>query len=170
MKEFSKGVLKFAFYLCAYFVENFYYTSVIEIEKKIKEIIEIVTSIKQIEVFFEEAKNFRVKGQYKTEFEILRGNFIGYVILLLKNGILHRNLAKDDLNTFLTKYFGRFPYLKRYLKEHSEVKKQKTKYASKDKIFNLDLGMQSVNFTGIVKEKSKLYRFTKANGSKGNVG
>ncbi len=48
MSEFSKAIFKIAFYFCVFFVENYSYTSIIEIGKKIKEIVDVIRSIKVI--------------------------------------------------------------------------------------------------------------------------
>jgi hypothetical protein len=116
MRELSKGILKICFYICVYFVENFHYTSIPHIEKKLKEIITLVSAIKEMETYFEEAKHFRVKGRYKTEFESLRDDFIVYIIRLLKQGVFHKKFDNNELKVFLTRYFGGFPYLKKKLK------------------------------------------------------
>lgn len=113
MREFSKGILKICFYICVYFAENFHYTSITLIEKKLKEITTIVSAIKEMETFFEEAKHFRVNSRFKTEFESLHDDFILYNIRLLKQGVFHRKFDNNELEIFLTRYFGGFPYLKK---------------------------------------------------------
>jgi len=50
MSEFSKAIFKIAFYFCAFFVENYSYMSIIEISKKIKEIVDVVRRIKDIKL------------------------------------------------------------------------------------------------------------------------
>ncbi len=114
-REFSKGIFKICFYICVYFQENFHYTSLIEIDKRFKDIITIISGIKEIEVYFEEAQHYRMKGQFKTEFESLRGEFIIYIIDLLKRGIFHRKFDNSELHIYFTKYFGGFPHLKKKL-------------------------------------------------------
>jgi hypothetical protein len=114
-REFSKAVFKLCFYSCVYFHENFHYTSLIEIEEKLKEIITLVSAIKNFESYFEEAMHFRMNGKYKTEFESLRKDFTIYIIKLLKTGILHRKFNNSELKTYFTKYFGGFISLKKKL-------------------------------------------------------
>ena len=114
-RELSKAILKLSFYICVYFVDNFHYTSIVELEKKIKEIITLVSTIKEMGVFFEEAKHFRINGNYRTEFEPLRKDFIRYIIRLLKTGILHKKFDNPDLKAFFAKYFGGFASLKKKL-------------------------------------------------------
>lgn len=71
----------------------------------------------KIEVFFEEAKNFRVQSQFKADFEVLRKDFIVFTLTLLKTGVLHRRIEGEELTTYFTKYFGGFPILLRFLKK-----------------------------------------------------
>ncbi len=108
MQEFSKGIFKVCFFVCVYFVEKFHFTSLIEIEKKLKEIVTVVSALKEFETYFEEAKHFRMKGKFKTEFESLRSDFIIYIIRLLKQGAFHRRFDNDEIKIFLTRYFGGF--------------------------------------------------------------
>ena len=117
MSEFSKAIFKIAFYFCAFFVENYSYTSIIEIGKKIKEIVDVIRSIKDIEMYFEEAVTFRSIGQFKTDFKTLQKEFITLIVSLLESGVLHRKIENTDLKTYFTKYFGGFPYLIRFLKK-----------------------------------------------------
>jgi hypothetical protein len=118
MREFSKGIFKICFYICVYFLENFHYTSLIKIENKLKEIVKIVSGIKEIEMYLDEAKHYRVKSHFKTELEPLRKDFIKFIIDLLKKGILHKKFDNSELNIYFTKYFGGFPHLKKKLKKN----------------------------------------------------
>lgn len=43
MGDLTKAIFKFSFFICIYFSESFQYTSVIEIEKKLRDIIDIIT-------------------------------------------------------------------------------------------------------------------------------
>lgn len=117
MGELSKAIFKFSFFICIYFSETFRYTSIIEIEKKLKDIIDIITSIKKVKDLFEESKNFRIHGRFKTEFKILRKNFISFILILLETGVLHRRIEGKELTTYFAKYFGGFPLLLRFLKK-----------------------------------------------------
>ena len=115
MSEFSKAIFKIAFYFCAFFVENYSYTSIIEIGKKIKGLVEVIRSIKGIEMYFEEAVTYRSIGQFKTDFKTLQKEFITLIVSLLESGVLHRKIRKIDLKAYFTKYFGGLPYLIRFL-------------------------------------------------------
>ena len=121
MRELSKAIFKTSFYICVYFMDNFNYTSLIEIGKKLKDIIEIVGSVKDIEMFFEEAITYRTTGQFKTNLRELQREFISFIINLLKTGFLHKRFEDAELKIYLTKYFGGFPNLIRTLKEQSLI-------------------------------------------------
>ncbi|MFW9939437.1 MAG: hypothetical protein ACFFFT_00255 [Candidatus Thorarchaeota archaeon] len=114
MAELTKAIFKVSFYLCVYFSETFRSTSLIEIERKLNDISSIVTSIKKANDFFEEAKNFRVEGKFKTDFLALQHDLILFVIDMLKKGVLHRKMDDEELRLYFTTYFGGFPLLQKF--------------------------------------------------------
>ena len=116
MRELSKAIFKTAFYLCVYFVDTFRFTSLVEIEKKLDDIIGLITPLKSLRKLFEEAKLFRTTGKFSMDYEPLRNKFITYIFSLMKQGILHRKIEGEELDIFLVKFFGGFPLLKRHLK------------------------------------------------------
>ena len=116
VREISKAVFKIAFYLCVYFVDSFRSTSLIKIEKKLADIIEIITPLKGFQKYFQESKSFRTTGKYSIDYPPFREELISYIYRLLKQGILHRKIEGEELMIYLTKYFGGFPFLKRRLK------------------------------------------------------
>jgi hypothetical protein len=164
--ELSKAIFKTAFYICVYFIDNFHYTSVIKIGKKIKDIIDIIKPIKDIEVFFEEAVTYRTTGRFKTDFLTLQKEFITFMVSLLESGLLHKKIADTELKNYFTKYFGGFPHLIRFLEK---PKPQKNIQHKETHIFDLVPNLQGVDITGKVVDIFKGHRFTKADGSKGNV-
>ena len=119
MRELSKAIFKTAFYLCVYFVESFRFTSLVKIEKKLEDIMGFIAPLKNFKSFFEEAKVFRSTGKFSMDYEPLRNKFIGYIFSLLKQGVFHRKIEGKELAIYLTKYFGGFPLLKRFLKGKS---------------------------------------------------
>lgn len=116
LRELSKSIFKIAFYLCVYFVDTFRFTSLVEIENKLKDIIELITPLKPFKFFFEESKLFRTTGEFSMDYEPLCNKFIRFIFSLLKLGVLHRRIEGEELDIFLAKYFGGFPLLKRKLK------------------------------------------------------
>lgn len=120
MNETSKAVFKIAFYLCVYFTDSFRSTSLIEIEKKLADIIEIITPLKSFKKYIEESKSFRTTGKFSMDYNPFREKIISYMYSILKQGILHRKIEGKELVVYLTKYFGGFPFLKRRLKNIQE--------------------------------------------------
>ena len=116
MREFSKAIFKISFYFCVYFVDTFRFTSLVAIEKKLEDIMGLISPLKPFKKFFEEAKVFRKTSNFALDFEPLRNKYINYIFSLMKQGILHRKIAREELALFLTKCLGGFPLLKRRLK------------------------------------------------------
>ncbi len=116
--EFSKAVFKFSYYLCVFFDEGFFYTSIIKIFTKLKSIVQIVKNIQKIIIFLKEAVNIRTKGIIRGNFTQTRENFINFIFSLLIKGGLHKKLSTAELNMYLVKFFKGFPLLKRFLKTH----------------------------------------------------
>jgi hypothetical protein len=69
MKEFTKGVFKFGFYLCVYFDPQFRFTSIVRIAEKIKLLVSNDKIDRIINSYFEEAIIYRMTSQFKSEFE-----------------------------------------------------------------------------------------------------
>ena len=105
------------FYVCVYFVDSFRSTSLIEIEKKLEDIIEIIKPLKGFQKYFQESKSYRTTGKFSIEYPPFREELISYMYRLLKQGILHRKIEGEKLAIYLTKYFGGFPFLKRRHKD-----------------------------------------------------
>jgi len=116
MREFTKGVFKLGFYLCIYFDSQYHFTSIIRIAEKIKQ---LVTSRKigsEINSFFEESIIYRLTSQFKTEFTLLRNNFLKFLLSLLTSGALHKQMEKSTLIRFFSKSFGGFGHLIRFVR------------------------------------------------------
>lgn len=128
--EFTKGVFKFAFYLCIYFEKGFVHTSFITIGKKINDLVRNGNVSKEILKYFEEAMIFRIVNQYKTDFLHLRRNFMLYIFSLLAKGKLHKRMSFAEIVKFLNNYFSGSPYLVEFLQKEKEkyVKKKVQKY------------------------------------------
>ncbi|MCP6718677.1 MAG: hypothetical protein KJI71_00410 [Patescibacteria group bacterium] len=74
LNELSKAILKTAFHMCVYFLDNFHYTSVIEIGESLKKIVKIVKPIKYIEVSIE--INEESKISISTIFPMNSGQYL----------------------------------------------------------------------------------------------
>ncbi|MFX1326230.1 MAG: hypothetical protein ACFE8N_14870 [Promethearchaeota archaeon] len=116
MWELSKAIFKISFYVCKYFIEDFSSTSVIVIGKKLKDVVEMISQLKEFGNFFSEAVEYRTTGKYETEFKSLRVKFITHLVSSLKSGALHRKIEDQELKLFLITHFRGFPNLIRFLK------------------------------------------------------
>ena len=116
MREFTKGVFKFSFYICVYFDPQFRLTSVVKIVEKIRLLVSHKEIHSDINSYLEEAVIFRVTSQFKIEFASLRNDFVKFVLSLLMNGILHQQLERAALIKFFSESFGGFGHLIRFVK------------------------------------------------------
>ena len=116
MREFTKGVFKFSFYLCIYFDSQFRLTSIVKIGEKIKLLVSDKKINSNINSYLEEAVIFRMTSQFKIEFPSLRDDFVKFVLSLLMNGALHKQMEKSALIQFFRESFGGFGYLIRFVK------------------------------------------------------
>ena len=58
----------------------------------------------------------KVKTELKIEFPSLRDDFVKFVLSLLMNGALHKQMEKSALIQFFRESFGGFGYLIRFVK------------------------------------------------------
>ena len=116
MSRFSKAVFKFGYYLCIFFDEDFLFTSIVKIKKKLESIVSIVKHVEKVLEFFKEAIAFRTKGIFTRDFSQLRKSFIAFIFSLLEHGGLHKRFTIPELNLYLGNSFSGFPLLKRFLK------------------------------------------------------
>jgi len=120
MRELSKGIFKFGFYLCVYFDSKFRFTSVVKIVERLKLPVSNRKIISAINSYLEEAVIFRMTSQFKTEFTSLRDDFVKFVLSLLTNGTLHKKMEKSEAIEFFRESFGGFGHLIRFVKK-SEI-------------------------------------------------
>ena len=111
MREFTKGVFKFGFYLSIYFDPQFRFTSIIKIAEKIKQLVSSDKSGNNINFYFEEAVIYRITSQFKSEFKSLRDDFVKFAFFLLASGFAHQKIDKTELIKLLNKSFSGLGYL-----------------------------------------------------------
>ncbi len=116
MRELSKGIFKFGFYICVYFDPKFRFTSVVKIAEKIKLLVSNKKINRVINSYIEEAVIFRIASQFKIEFPSLRDDFVKFVLSLLISGALHEQMKRPALIKFFSEIFGGFGYLIRFVK------------------------------------------------------
>jgi hypothetical protein len=114
MREFTKGVFKFGFYLCIYFDPQFRFTSTVKIAEKIRQLVSSEKIGDSFSAYLEEAAIYRMTSQFKSEFKSLREDFAKFLFSLLKSGSLHQKMDKKELIEFLSASFGGLAHLIRF--------------------------------------------------------
>ncbi len=111
MRDFTKAVFKFAFYICVYFDKDFHLTSIRKITNKIESLYKKGNINRGLLDFLKENIYFRRKDQFETNFSKLRYKFILYLFSLISKGNLHRKMNYNELVAFLKDSFKGLPYL-----------------------------------------------------------
>jgi len=126
MKEFTKAVFKFSFYICIFYDSTFHFTSNHNIERKIFELVESKKFDELGYYFLTESIHFRKEQEFNEPFKHLLRKFTEYIFNLLGNGKLHRPMKYQELRKYLEKIFRGLPYLIRVLDNAKQL------YNSKD--------------------------------------
>ena len=121
-KEYSKTLFKFGFYFCVLHDKAFRLVSLTEIGKKLEELYKSGTIDSQIFEYFETAFNYRCRGEYDSDFHLLRLKTRYYFISLLSKRKTHRLMDYTEIKTFFSSYFGGLPILKVFVR-NLELKK-----------------------------------------------
>ena len=120
-REFTKAVFKFGFYLCKYFDNEYYLTSVLKISKHLENLLLNSGVRKKILYFMKESLLFRRTNKFSTDFKNIQKNYTFFIISLLRNGILHRQLEYQELISYLKELFNGLPYLTSYIKTAKKI-------------------------------------------------
>jgi len=120
-QEFTKAVFKFGFFLCKYFDESYYLTSVHNILIHIENLHLESKVMKNMLHFMKESKRYRRTNKFSIEFKILQKNFIFFIISLLRNGTIHKKLEFQALINYLGEKFNGLPYLTGYIKTAKKI-------------------------------------------------
>jgi len=115
MKEFTKAVFKYSFYICIFYDSTFHFTSIHNIEKKIFKLVENKKFDELGLYFLSESIHFRKEQEFHEPFKHLLQKFIDYIFNLLGNGKLHRPMKYQELKKYLGTTFRGLPYLIRVL-------------------------------------------------------
>ena len=121
MTEFTKAVFKFGFYLCLFYSKRYYLTSVHSVSLQLNKMLldnEIQNSMLN---FMSESIIYRRTNKFSKRFEMLRKNFVLFILSLLRSGILHRKYEFQELLIFIKNKFNGMPYLISYLKKAKNV-------------------------------------------------
>lgn len=111
MREFTKGIFKFGFYLCIYFDKSFCTTSIRTIANKIEELTKKNRLDKILLDSIKESVLFRRTNTVSENYIKLRNNLLLYIFSLIGKGILHRKMNFDDLISFLEKIYRGLKYM-----------------------------------------------------------
>ena len=119
MREFTKGVFKFGFYLCVYFDPQFRFTSIVSIAEKIKLLVssDKIDSIINFKAYLEEAVIYRMTSEFKSEFESLRDDFVKFAFSSLESGSVRQKMDKTELIGLLSVSFSGLAYLVRFVRK-----------------------------------------------------
>jgi len=176
MREFTKGVFKFGFYLCVYFDLQFRFTSVVKIAEKIKLLVSNRKINSVINSYVEEAVVFRMTSQFKTDFSSLRDDFVKFVLSLLTSGTLHKKMEKLAIIEFFRESFGGFGHLIRFAKKFEVVELLKavenedfefSLLNSQLKIVDIEPETKYITIYGKIKEIHSKFKFEKKDGTSG---
>ena len=126
MREFTKGVFKFGFYICIYFDNSFRYTSIRRIAHNIEKLNRnnifddlIIESLKQSILF-------RRTNNIPEDYIKLRNKLILYIFALIGKGELHRKMNFKELKCYLENTFRGLKYLVKFAqklkKNHNQLK------------------------------------------------
>ncbi len=121
-REYSKAMFKFGYYFCVLHDTSFRYVSLTEIRKMLEQLYKPDTSERQTFIYFEEAFEYRLKGDYNSDFHRLQFKTRYYFISLLRNGKTHRPMDYGEIKAFFSKYFGGLPILKVFVR-NLEIKR-----------------------------------------------
>ena len=117
MREFTKGVFKFGFYLCIFFDKCFQYTSIRAIVNKLEELSKENRIEKEMVDYIKEAIRFRRAYEFTTKFNTLRNSFILRIFSLIGKGKLHRKMNFNELIQYLEAQFRGLSYMIQFAKK-----------------------------------------------------
>ncbi len=128
-REYSKAMFKFGYYFCVLQDTSFRYVSLTDIRKKLEKLYRQDTYERQTFIYFEKAFEYRIKGDYDSDFYKLQFKTRYYFISLLRNGRTHRIMDYTEIKALFSSYFGGLPILKVFvrnldIKKHLERKKK----------------------------------------------
>ena len=123
MREFTKGVFKFGFYLCVYFDPRFRFTSIVSIAEKIKLLVSSDKIDRIVNSYLEEAVIYRMTSQFKSEFKPLRDDFVKFAFSSLESGSVREKMSRTELIKLLSTSFSGLAYLVRFARK-LEVQEQ----------------------------------------------
>ena len=178
MREFTKGVFKFGFYLCVYFDPRFRFTSIVNIAEKIKLLVSSDKIDRIVNSYLEEAVIYRMTSQFKSEFKPLRDDFVKFAFSSLESGSVREKTSRTELIKLLSTSFSGLAYLVRFVRKMEVpelpkiVEDEDFSFAPSNpqlKICEIEPNAKSITIYGRIKEIYSKFRFEKYDGNKGQV-
>ncbi len=176
MREFTKGVFKFGFYLCIYLDPQFRFTSIVKIAEKIRQLVSNNKIDSIINSYLEEAVIYRTISQFKSEFKSLRDDFVKLAFSLLASDSIHQRLNKTELIELLSESFSGLGYLVRFARKLDVLEPSKIVEDedfgfvlddSQLRVIDIKPNMKSITIYGRIKEIYGKFKFERADGNKG---
>ena len=176
MREFTKGIFKFGFYLCVYFDPQFRFTSIVKIAEKIKLLVSSDKIDSNFNAYLEEAVIYRMTSQFKSEFKSLRDDFVKFVFASLESGSVRQKMDKTELIKLLSVSFSGLAYLVRFVRKLEALETPKIvededfSFAPNDsplKISDIEPNMNSITIYGRIKEIYYKFKFERDDGNEG---
>ncbi|TFG29509.1 MAG: hypothetical protein EU532_02925 [Promethearchaeota archaeon] len=126
MREFTKGVFKFGFYICIYFDNSFRYTSIRRIATNIEKLHEQNILDDLIVDCMKQSILFRRSNTFPEDYIKLRNKLVLYIFALIGKGKLHRKMNFNELKYYLKNTFRGLKYLLKFAqkikKNHNQLK------------------------------------------------
>jgi len=117
VKEWTKAVFKFCFYLCILKDKTFRSTSKYKISKKVQELVKSNMVEKRVLMYLIKAIQVRKTGKKPDKLKSLLTEFVLYLFSLLGKGKLHRRMDYHDLKNYLSNTYAGLDYLNRFLEK-----------------------------------------------------
>jgi hypothetical protein len=117
VKEWTKSVFKFCFYLCILKDESFRSTSKYKIAKKVQELVKGNRIEKRVLLYLTKAIQVRKKGKKPNHFKSLLTEYVLYLFSLLGKGNLHRKMDYHCLKNYFINTYAGLDYLDKFLEK-----------------------------------------------------
>ena len=176
MREFTKGVFKFGFYLCVYFDPQFRFTSTVKIAKKIKLLASSGKIDSVVNSYIEEAVIYRMTSGFKSSFESLRDDFVKFAFNSLEDGSIRKKMDRTELIKLLSVSFSGLAHLVRFVRKLEALETPKIvededfSFAPNNtqlKISDIEPNMNSITIYGRIKEIHSKFSFERDDGNEG---
>ena len=129
-REYSKALFKFGYYTCIYYDNTFRSVSLSNISKELERLYKERVIETQFYGYYEKAFDYRITGEYDSDFGLLRKKTTYYMISMLKKGKIHKQMSYDKIMIFFSRFFGGLPFLTVFIRnkllslKHKHIEKK----------------------------------------------